>query len=76
MRKECSRFIKFSYLVDFVALNSLKNIYTFSVQEILTELREIVSYTEPKIAKEKGFKPISKPKEPLFLSSLKCKIDV
>jgi hypothetical protein len=43
--------------------------------EILSELKEIVSYTEPKIAKEKGFKPISKPKEPLFLSSLKCKID-
>lgn len=31
LRKECSRFIKFSYLVDFIALNSLKNIYQFSV---------------------------------------------
>jgi dynein heavy chain len=38
LRKECSKFIKFSYLVDFIALNSLKNIYQFSVQELLTEL--------------------------------------
>ena len=38
LRKECSRFLKFSYLVDFIALNSLKNIYTFSVVELIEEL--------------------------------------
>jgi len=27
LRKLCSKFIKFSYLVDFIALDSLKNIY-------------------------------------------------
>jgi len=27
LRKECCKFIKFSYLIDFVTLSSLKNIY-------------------------------------------------
>ena len=75
LRKECSRFIKFSYLVDFIALNSLKNIYQLSVQELLTELEEVVKFTEPKVAKDKGQKPISKPKEPLFSSSLRAKVE-
>lgn len=75
LRKECSKFIKFSYLVDFIALNSLKNIYQSSVKDLLTELREVVEFTKPKVAKDKGLKPISKPKEPLFLSTILSKLD-
>lgn len=42
---------------------------------MLTELQEVVKYTEPKLVKEKGLKPISKPKEPLFSSTLVAKLD-
>jgi len=75
LRKECSRFLKFSYLVDFIALNSLKNIYSFSVVELIDELKMNVEFTEPKIARDKGSKPFSKPKEPMFLATLKTEID-
>ena len=31
LRKECSKFIRFSYLIDFIALEALSNIYSLSV---------------------------------------------
>lgn len=34
LRKECSKFIRFSYLVDFLAMESLSNIFMLSVQEL------------------------------------------
>jgi len=38
LRKECSKFLKFSYLVDFLAMDSLKNIFVFSVKELEDKL--------------------------------------
>lgn len=35
LRKECSRFIRFSYLIDFLALESLSNIYTNSITDLI-----------------------------------------
>lgn len=35
LRKECSKFIRFSYLIDFIALESLKNVYQDSVDEVI-----------------------------------------
>lgn len=40
LRKECSRFIRFSYLIDFLALEALRNIYVDSVEELITKLEE------------------------------------
>ncbi|OMJ83653.1 hypothetical protein SteCoe_15380 [Stentor coeruleus] len=40
LRKECSRYIRFSYLVDFIALESLQNMYLMSVRELLLKIYE------------------------------------
>jgi hypothetical protein len=38
LRKECSRFLRFAYLVDFLALESLTVIYIDSVKEFIDRL--------------------------------------
>ena len=35
LRKECSRFLRFAYLVDFLSLEALKNIYLGSVKDMV-----------------------------------------
>ena len=41
LRKECSRFLRFAYLVDFLSLESLANIYIGSVAEMIRRLEEL-----------------------------------
>jgi len=41
LRKECSRFLRFAYLVDFLTMESLANIYTHSVIEMIDRLDEL-----------------------------------
>jgi dynein heavy chain len=41
LRKECSRFLRFAYLIDFLSLESLSNIYIHSVGEMIDRLREL-----------------------------------
>lgn len=41
LRKECSRFLRFAFLVDFLALESLTNIYLNSVDAMITRLRKL-----------------------------------
>jgi len=43
LRKECSKFLRFSYLVDFIALESLDNIFIYSVKELEDKLIELVN---------------------------------
>lgn len=38
LRKECSRFLRFAYLIDFLAMESLSQIYIDSVKEIIAKL--------------------------------------
>jgi dynein heavy chain, axonemal len=38
LRKECSRFLRFAYLVDFLSLEALANIYIGSVREMVFRL--------------------------------------
>ena len=38
LRKECSRFLRFAYLIDFLSLDSLSNIYTGSVEDLIFRL--------------------------------------
>lgn len=41
VRKECSRFLRFAYLVDFLALESLCSIYICTVSEFLNRLQTL-----------------------------------
>lgn len=41
LRKECSRFLRFAYLVDFIALESLTYIYVNTVREFLERLEQL-----------------------------------
>lgn len=72
LRKECSRFIRFSYLVDFLALESLSNVYTNSIKDLIFELEGlnkdifIDAFKGDQQAAYRG----SKFKDPLFLVQL------
>lgn len=41
LRKECSRFLRFAYLIDFLSLEALANIYIGSVQEMINRLKNL-----------------------------------
>jgi hypothetical protein len=41
VRKECVRFLRFAYLVDFLSLEALANIYTGSVRDMIERLKEL-----------------------------------
>jgi hypothetical protein len=41
LRKVCSRFLRFAYLVDFLSMESLSNIYKNSIYEMMTRLDEL-----------------------------------
>jgi dynein heavy chain len=41
LRKECSRFLRFAFLVDFLALESLTNIYLNSVRSMIERLQKL-----------------------------------
>lgn len=41
LRKECSRFLRFAYLVDFLSMEALANIYIGSVQSMIHRIREL-----------------------------------
>jgi dynein heavy chain len=46
LRKECSRFLRFAYLIDFLSLESLANIYVGSVADMIRRLEELDSYCD------------------------------
>lgn len=41
LRKECSRFLRFAYIVDFLSVEALANIYKGSVREMLNRLTDL-----------------------------------
>jgi hypothetical protein len=41
LRKECSRFLRFAYLVDFLSLEALANIYTGSVSQMISRVKDL-----------------------------------
>ena len=41
LRKECSRFLRFAYIIDFLSLEALANIYTGSVRDLIRRLEEL-----------------------------------
>jgi len=43
LRNACSRFLRFSYLLDFIATEALTNIYLFSIQDTITKLQKLAT---------------------------------
>ena len=41
LRKECSKFLRFAYLVDFLAMESLSGVYLGTAKDILARLNEL-----------------------------------
>lgn len=46
LRLECSRFLRFAYLVDFLSLKALSNIYLGSVKDMIQRLQKLDSYCD------------------------------
>lgn len=42
LRKVCTKFVRFSYLVDFLAMEALSNIFKYSVVELENKLNCLV----------------------------------
>lgn len=49
LRKECSRFLRFAYLVDFISLESLAGIYKNSIEEMISRLNNLDDYAFEKL---------------------------
>lgn len=49
LRKECSRFLRFAYLVDFISLESLAGIYKSSIEEMIGRLQYLDTYADEKL---------------------------
>lgn len=63
LRKECSRFLRFAYLVDFLALESLCSIYIDSVKEFIDRLKVLdecnnTTLTENDVYQSKAIQPM------------------
>jgi len=43
LRRACSRFLRFSYLLDFLALDALSNIYSESVKDTINKLKKLAN---------------------------------
>ena len=69
LRNECMKFLRFSYLVDFLAMHSLKSVYVTSLQEFKGFLKEKVEEPDVFLLKEnaKDFRSLI---EPLFAVNL------
>ena len=46
LRKECSRFLRFAYLADFLSLEALSAIYIESVRDMINRLGDLDSYAD------------------------------
>lgn len=73
LRKECSRFLRFAYLVDFLSLEALSNIYIGSVGDMVERLRELDAFCDMEKVMTMDFDeamrqpaPPQRGREPLF----------
>ena len=73
LRKECSRFLRYAYLIDFLSLESLSAIYTGSVAELIRRLGELDEFCDMEKVMSMDFDeatrqpaPPTRGREPLF----------
>jgi len=55
LRKECSRFLRFAYLVDFLSLEALSNIYTGSVNDMIKRIKDLNDECDIEVVMNKDF---------------------
>lgn len=65
LRAECMRFIRFSYFIDFLAMNALKKVYDDSLEEFQEQLRIKSEESEVFVQKE-DVREIRSTIEPVF----------
>ena len=77
LRKECSRFLRFAYLVDFLSLESLSSIYIGSVKDMIERLEELDQFCDMEKVMTMDFDeamrqpaPPQRGREPLFSVSV------
>ena len=69
LRKECSRFLRFSYLADFYVLESLYRIYIWTCEEFVERISDLVTMFDSQEIKSKRLKH----NNPLFVLNLSVK---
>lgn len=69
LRKECTRFLRFAYLVDFLAMEGLTSIYVNSVKDMITKLERLDGCDNSHMADDAVYKKTGA--EPLFLVGVK-----
>jgi dynein heavy chain len=55
LRKECSRFLRFAYLVDFLSLEALSNIYIGSVRDMIKRIEDLNNECDIEVVMNKDF---------------------
>ena len=66
LRKECSRFLRFSYLADFFVLESLYRIYISTCEEFVERISDLVNFFDAQEVKTKRLKN----NNPMFILEL------
>jgi len=51
LRKVCSRFLRFAYLVDFLSMEALASIYKNSISDMLSRLEDLDTHGTENLAK-------------------------
>ena len=69
LRNECMKFLRFAYQLDFLAMHSLKNVYSASVDELRAFLHKKVEEPEVYMLRE-NVREVKSVIEPLFAVTL------
>jgi len=72
LRKECSRFLRFAYLVDFLALESLCSIYIDSVKEFIERLSYLDTCSNNAMTEHEMYQ--NRANQPMFTVGIKLDI--
>lgn len=81
LRKECSRFLRFAYLVDFLSLEALSNIYIGSVKDMIKRIDDLNNECDIEAVMNTDFSDqnqssVPRGQEPLFFVSAELQDDV
>lgn len=75
LRKECLRFIRLAYLIDFMALNNLIGVYCNTVRSFIEETSELSALKDPLILTDmEKTKPVGF-RDPLFNVNVQASLD-
>ena len=69
LRRECTKFLKFGYLVDFIALDALLKIYNNSITALRDKFIKILNYEDDCIVTDMAAFGMNRD-EPLFMVNL------